>query len=143
MPRGYLVHELGELACPAPGKASASHLTSNGIQTGTSPDYHGHRLTGQSRGRSAESFGGHAFARACQPGPERVEAFSEGVRTAPCDYNAPEQQYGESFPAFVFRNFSPWWDSGDCLDSNYGTGGVGAAYETPCNGGPWQQWSFG
>jgi hypothetical protein len=72
-----------------------------------------------------------------------INSGLEGVRTAPCDYNAPEQQFGESFPAMGVRNFASWWDSRDCLDSNYGTGTVGAAYETPCNGGPWQVWQLG
>jgi hypothetical protein len=70
----------------------------------------------------------------------------QGVRTAPCDYTAPWQQYKK---AAVGDLYNPIYfdytnmDSGYCLDSNFGTGGVGSVYETPCNLGPWQSWQIG
>lgn len=68
-----------------------------------------------------------------------ISAGKYGVRTAPCNVNAPWQQYTDVI-FFVnppgYHNFRSNY-SGDCLDSNYGS-----AYETPCNGGKWQAWKL-
>jgi hypothetical protein len=58
-----------------------------------------------------------------------------GVRTAPCNGNAPWQQYSDTTSHGhdnFLNNYSRY-----CLDSNYGS-----AYETPCNGGTWQAWAL-